>query len=522
MWGNKLIGGLGDQLGHIVWSYISNKPFNISFEYLANSSIYQTYFLSQLYPWSSSEPLIRLLTSFFSSIFGPNFFNIFLVITLGLNLYFSYLLFKRFKYSWFYIIIFNFSSYFWIHFGEHLELSQTWIYCLLIKMLLDKFWLVHPYKFGLFLSSFVLISNYIGFFSLVFFLIYLLVYWGFNKTNIGLKLYFLAITKITITFLVSIFIFIYPYIKANVYKISYDSSSRITGSKTVIRSLGDYITFSSRPWYFLIPSTSNPLLGIYSNSAYELIKSSGNYLTDDYFPREHSANYFGLSFLIVFMYLLIKEYKKKNLPYKTTINILLVSSIVVFIFMMPPVLTIKNIILYNISYIFYILVPVFRVTARMSVLLHLLLLLSFGYLLHSYIHKQLKYILFILMSLVLIETYIPLKVYTINVPPIYQYIGVNYLPGNNLVVYPYDKTKEALLFLSTHNQLVVNPRGYNYGGFDSESFTVSLLSDTSTIYSKLVSINTNYLVTFGHSYIDVPNINLIHTFGDSALYEIIY
>ena len=519
MWGNSLIGGIGDQIGLIVWGQISNIPFTISSESLRNFHIYRDIFDTQLYPWFSSQPVLWTFMSFFLSLFGPNFFNVWLLITLFLNLYFSYRLFKRFKYSWFYIIVFNFSSYFWIHFGEHIALSQTWMYCFLFELLLNRVWMKSPLKFSLWLVLFSLISNYIGFFSFVYFIIYTFLYSCFNKHKTSLQKSFIPIIKTIFLYVIFLGISIYPYIKAN-YINPFENLNEV-GSKSMRRSLSDYVTFSSRPWYFLIPSTHNPIFGNVSSFIYDSISSTGNYLSDDYFVYEHSSNYFGWGLIIFCVWLLFKS-NVANSPNKQEIKVLTLCSIIVFIIIMPPIITFKGINFYNIGFLLYKLAPFFRVSSRMSVVIHLSLLVSMAYMIGNL--KIRPIYMYLLSIIILVETYIPLRVTELVVPDVYKYIGNTFNSNDRIVVYPYSSTQGAFLWLPVHKQLVVNLRGYVRGDFSSEKFTLSLYKDPKDIYQKLLDLDVKYIVDFDsstYSTMDTDKFNIVKSFQDSVLYEVI-
>src|SRR3989344_764877 len=105
-----VIGGLDDQTSLLVWG-------RISAHYLAASPIYSQVFHNLLHPLSTNQPLMSLFLSVFLPFFGGNSFNYLLLLTMLLNIIFSCLFFKKYKFWFVYAAVFVFSSYMWSHIG---------------------------------------------------------------------------------------------------------------------------------------------------------------------------------------------------------------------------------------------------------------------------------------------------------------------------------------------------------------------------------------------------------------------
>jgi len=77
----------------------------------------------------------------------------------------------------------------------------------------------------------------------------------------------------------------------------------------------------------------------------------------------------------------------------------------------------------------------------------------------------------------LFEMYIPLKVITLEEPPVYAYMKDEFAPQTRFVVYPYSVAHEAFYWLPKHQQLLANIRGYHKFQFNTEKFTEALVKD---------------------------------------------
>jgi hypothetical protein len=393
-----------------------------------------------------------------------------------------------------------------------------------VKYILDGYWKIKPYRFGLFLVIAGLISNYIGFFSSLYFVFYYIFYSIVYRKTEAIKTTLVPVLKLLSVFMLSIFFVLFPYIRNNVFVPSM-SVHEIT-SKHAVRTIEEYVSFSSRPWYFLLPSTANPVFGPFSQLCYFWISSTGHYLTDDYFARESPSNYFGLSFLALFCICLTIYYRNISEDVKKSTIILFLTAISIFIFMMPPVITLWGIDFYNISFLLYKLIPVFRVTLRFGVLLQLTFLVILGYVLGNKSVKYQKQFFIVVLIVTLLETYVPVKFTKLEVPEVYYFINSSFTSPSSIVIYPYSRTKEALFYTYIHKQYLVNPRGYNKGDFASEAFTSYLVKDPERFYFLAKNMNLKYIISFDESISDLmtpTRFRLIRSFSDGGdLYEMVY
>ena len=171
----------------------------------------------------------------------------------------------------------------------------------------------------------------------------------------------------------------------------------------------------------------------------------------------------------------------------------------------------------------------FRVTARLSILVHLLLLAIFGCGM-EFIHARysdkgrlISAFLFTVMFVTLLEVYVPLKVQKMVTPEVYTYLQA--ATGNNtkFAVYPYNKTDDALYWLPVHKRELLNPRWYKTTTFDSEKFTKGL--NTLVGLQTLLDLKGKYLVVYKSSVSsDIvffeANARLVGEFADSYLFEV--
>lgn len=329
-------------------------------------------------------------------------------------------------------------------------------------------------------------------------------------------------------FVITVLFTLLPYIKAN-YLTSNNATRVELGSKVVSRSIGDFVIFSSRPWYLIIPPDKNPFLGNISKRLQQSFTNTNYYLADDYFAGEHSANYYGIiltsTVIVGWFYLL----KKASIKTKGKIIVLALSTLTLLFIMFPPYFTFQGITIYTPGYLLYKFFPMFRVTARFGIVVYFFMLTLFAtivnyiYLKDTKTISKLKVLLFVtLISLVtFLETFVPVKIVSMNDSPrIYTYFHEATFPQSTFVVYPYSKTKDALLWLSVHQRGLVNPHSYLKGDYDSEIITRELISSEGL---RSANVLADFLVV----YKDIPkneldfflkNLNLIDEFDDYYLF----
>jgi hypothetical protein len=148
----------------------------------------------------------------------------------------------------------------------------------------------------------------------------------------------------------------------------------------------------------------------------------------------------------------------------------------------------------------------FRVLSRIGVFILFLMLIftCFGYIsLKNWFIKQgvsvklAKVMLVPFVFLSISEFLIPVKITHISEPPaVYSYLKKSVATESPIVVYPYNKTSDAIFWLSEYRQPLINPRSYENvsANFYSEDFTEALNTDSGL--EKAVDMGAKYLVYF--------------------------
>ena len=482
-----VIGGLDDQIGLLIWSTISNFPFSITIKSIASFLVYQDIFRGLINPLLSNQPAVWLPVSFLLSVFGNNFYNVLIVFTLLLNFYVATILFGKFKYKFFCAIVFTFSSYTWLHLGKHIEISQVWVLLLffhvLLKSNLTKVNVKSFIKLGFLLSLAGLVFNYYGLFLALFYLFYILYDFLLDYIKTKKPNFFLLINLLG-SFLISsaiVLLFLFPYINANYLNVSTNKQ----GNFSMTRPIEDFFSFSSRPWYFIIPSPKNVIYGQLSENLLLKIKATGNFLADDYFVYEHSANFYGYSFILLLMFCCCYVFLHKKISKIPMVNYLntkkfVILAFVLFLFTLPPFVTISGLTIYTPGYLIYKFFPMFRVTTRLSPLILICLLLALANSSElmskdNRVYKIFRLFLPLIAVLIILETYVPVKIYTVrDTPEIYYYLVKSTNQTTVFASYPLELARESFLFTATHQRNFINPSVYETPNFSSKKFTTAL------------------------------------------------
>lgn len=452
---------------NFVYGYLEDSTF-LTILYWVKASSYFT----------TSEPLFFypyfFITNYINSIL---FFNLYLLITFILNLFFAYKFFKLFSKSSFHSIlisiIFNLSPFFYYKFQNHLNLIPVWllvyfVYRLVLNIknsdLSYKNFLIN----GFVLSILMVYSNYLGYIGLLISVLY----FGFLLFSFRPK--FLEFLKRGLLFGLSFFsliiIFNFNYIFFNFISTSDVSSTTPSQNYGLKRNIEDFFIFSSRPWYFFLPSIDNPFYGFITEAFFN--KFSGtNFLFDNYFKSEHSSSYLGVLNIILFFSILTVFFNKKsvNIFDDKKIYFFSIISIVYFaILAMPPYIDISGFRIYLPGYLLYSIFPMFRVTSRFGIvtLLFLLVFVLKAYELLDYKFKNKVASKLIILSIFLIslsEFYIPIKVSYFNeAPDAYVFAKENLKDAKNFMVYPPSKSSHALFWTKEFNKPLFNKYGNYY------------------------------------------------------------
>ena len=339
-----ILGGLDDQTLLLTWGNVSRCFFSKCPSGLSDFYVYKDIFANFIHPLQSNQPVLSLVVSGILHFFGPNSLSVMFIVSVLLNLVFSYLLFRKFKFGLAYSMIFTFSAYAWSHFGTHIDLMQMWVLPLFIYFVLkyqDSLTAKRILLLSAILTLIILISNYYGFILIVFLFCY-----SVSKLLIGQ----FVLRKPVVRFAASIgLVFLLTFVFTAITLLSYIKGNYVRGESiqgtnfSAIRPFEDFIAFSSRPWYFFIPPVKNPMLGSIAKLAVNKISHWNYFLADDYFSAEHSGNYFGLLFLITTVFLCVYVFRKHRRFFKEELLTHVFSGILLISFMMPPFFTISGI-----------------------------------------------------------------------------------------------------------------------------------------------------------------------------------
>lgn len=457
------------------------------------------------------QPLINIPLYSLAKLINPIFlYNLVIVFGMLFNFFFSYRFLKKLYGNYISILIsliFVFSPYFAYQSRSHYELIQFWPVILFMDILFFNKSKYKPLILGLLLTLITGISYYLGFFTILFSILYLLSCFVINPDKRTMfKNNFSAIVMGGLVFILTSSIFLLPYIKSNYFS-SVADIEYSTDSKAIKRPFEDYVIFSSRPWYYILPSVDNPLFGDFSQNVLNKLSSTDNYLAKNYFKSEHSAAYLGwVNLLLATFGIIFVLRKERRVGWKINYNVLLIVLGSLIILTMPPSFILKNVTFYTPSLILFKLFPMFRVLSRMgiSILFLTLIFTGFGYLsLIKYLKgrgkgKILAHVLMIPIVIFSISEFlIPMKItYVSNPPKVYEYIKNSIQTESPIVVYPYHKTSDAIFWLGEYRQPLINPRSYENisTNFSSEYFTKEL--NTEGGLEKAVEIGAKYLVYF--------------------------
>lgn len=395
-------------------------------------------------------------------------------------------------------LILMFSPYFHYKLYIHYDLAQFWMFVLIFLLILKAKNILNFGFAGLLLGLFVGISNYLAYFSIIFITLFLISSFllnFFKKINVEkhyLKLHNLVVFYLI--FLFSGFLVMLPYIKG------LSSNINSTQSEQLSRTIEDFIIFSSRPWYYILPPVDNPFFGWITENFIDYFSvSTKNYLFNNYFKSEHSISFLGILNLIMSLIGIYQVLKFEDRKVKSIVNPLVVTFIAIVLISMPPKVTLNGLDILLPSYINYEIFPMFRVLSRIGVfaLFITLIFTGFGYKFIVNKFKIGKYYLFIFFSISLIEFFIPLKItYSSTVPNMYQYIS-NQLPSNSIIsVYPESRTRDYLYWIPFIKRPFANPKDFvsTDGKFISSEFTKNLNTAMGIEYAKERGIN--YILIF--------------------------
>lgn len=423
---------------------------------------------------------------------------------------------------------FVFSPYLVYQGRSHFDLIQVW----------PLIWFFHTLFFSqsrhkaiyleLLLTLITGLSNYLGYFTVLATALYL----GFSflatrGRRDAIRNYLPQVVKAALIFIFTTLLFMAPYIKSNYFSPRIRMEDAVD-ARAVNRPFEDFVIFSSRPWYYVLPSVDNPLFGGLTQRILDRLGNGSNYLTQNYFKAEHSASFLGwVTILLAFVGIIGCKVRRCDvlvagpmsacggrpspqtpcpLPIKPDALALLLTIVGLIILTMPPSIVIKGFEIYTPSYLLFKVFPMFRVLSRMGVLILFLTLIFTGYgykILSDFMLKKnmglatVRSVLVILTLFSIVQLYVPPKITHVGTPPkVYSYLGQTDSFKSPIVVYPYTKTNEAFFWLTAHQKALINPRFYSNkaSNFESESFT-NLLKTTRGL-EQAKALGAKYLVYF--------------------------
>lgn len=426
-------------------------------------------------------------------------------------------------------LILTFSPYMYYQTQSHLNLSQVWILVLYILSIIKAKRLREFILTGVILSILLLVSTYLGYFALLFTGIYTITKLFVVK---GLNLKRLTINMASLFFVFTIisFVTLLPFLTNNLGL--FNKGSNVNESMAIpARTYEEFFYFTSRPWYYLLPSIENPWFGGLAQKAISSLQNDwGYWLTTNHFPREHTASYLGYLNLIFallgvyYLYIKLRELgllnsnkipklikpteenflSNKAINTYTNILILGITGIVLFILTMPPYLTLDLNRIYTPSHMLFGVFPTFRVLARIGILILLIELMftGLGYLLLLKALKnfRLKYLALIpIIVISLMEFYVPIKLTDVSsAPRVYQYLNQEIDGKTPIVVYPYSKANDTLFWMREHKKPLINPSGYTRlaDNFESAKFTSELKTCNGLINAR--NLGAEYFLLFSN------------------------
>lgn len=483
-----IIGQLGDQSGTL---WLGSIFYSRKFE-LLNSFSFEIFRESPKSIWeflfSNIYNFVYLTFSFF---IGPIFsYNLITVIVLILN---SYFLFKLLRYlhvdkyvSLFYSILFSFIPYFYLHFEHHtLLFFFPSIYAIYLSFRTKNVTSKYDFlKLGIAIAFQMFFSIYLAYFLLIYlFIFYSLEFVG-EKSFTRVIFYIKSLIIFILIYGVFSFNFLLNFFRPenSLIKYNYPESFKVTEISNFefdrAKPLDDFIFFSSRPWYFILPPSNHLFFGSFTKEFINYFAEEKNlFLFKNHFPYEHNASYIGIFILITsFLCLFIK-----NSEHKKILNKLFLLSLIVFLLTMPPIIFFAGYEIYTPSYLLYLAFPMFRTLSRFVVFIHLSLFIISAF----YISEKIKsfkpqtkvFLLFFFSILVMFDYSLNYKAILVNSLVETGSFVTSYNKERNLIsAYPSSFRTELLLNMQNTNSPQINPSGFNVNEleFDSSKFTKEL------------------------------------------------
>ena len=463
--------------------------------------------------WQNNQPFIFIPAFLLAKLMHPALaYNLIVLGGLALNFVFALRFFNKLFGRFIGLLLtttFVFSPYLAYQGRSHFDLIQVWPVIWFFHTLFFSQSRHKPIYLGLLLTLTLGISNYLGYFTVLATALYLVFSFLTTKEKRAtLKTALPKVVKATTVFFLTMLVFMLPYIKSNYFapKIRMEDA---TDTRAVNRPFEDFVIFSSRPWYYFLPSVDNPFFGQMTQKSLDLLAGTNNYLTQNYFKAEHSASFLGWITVVLALGGVLWIFRTGSSLRMNTgpgYSALLLTVAGLVILTLPPSIVLNDIEVYTPSYLLFKVFPMFRVLSRLGIIIMLFALVfsGFGYkILSDFMLKKhaglttSRLILVLLTVFSVGQLFVPLKITHVATPPkVYRYLGQTDSFKSPIVVCPYSKTNEALFWLTTHQKALINPRFYSNKetAFDSETFT-NLLKSTHGL-EQARDLGAKYLVYF--------------------------
>jgi len=463
--------------------------------------------------WQNNQPFIFIPAFLLAKLMHPALaYNLIVLGGLALDFVFALRFFKKLFGRFIGLLLattFVFSPYLAYQGRSHFDLIQVWPVIWFFHTLFFSQSRHKPVYLGLLLTLTVGISNYLGYFTGLATALYLVFSFLTTKEKRATLITALPdVAKAGTIFILITLVFMLPYIKSN-YFAPKTRMEDATDARAVNRPFEDFVIFSSRPWYYVLPSVDNPFFGGMAQKSLGRLSFTNNYLTQNYFKAEHSASFLGWVTIVMALGGMLWIFRSRSfLKTATQLNhpALILTIVGLIILTLPPSIVLNGIEIYTPSYLLFKAFPMFRVLSRMGIIIVLFTLVFSGYgykiLSDFMLNKNIgltttRSILILLTVFSVAQLFVPLKITHVATPPrVYSYLGQTDSFKSPIVVYPYSKTNEALFWLTTHQKALINPRSFSTKerAFESETFT-NLLKTTRGL-EQARDLGAKYLVYF--------------------------
>jgi len=462
-------------------------------------------------------------------------YNISIIFIACLNAIFIYKFYKHFSAFSFVIpvaltLFVLFSPYSFYRFRDHFLLSNIWIVILFMHYVLFYSKLNRTFNYiylTLFLLLISLFSNYYGFFSLIFFILFIILKLFIAKIITIRIVSFHFIKNSLMGIICYIIIFVFWLLIFKLLNLGNNNITQTLSLITLSRPLEDFFTFTSRPWYYFLPSIDNPFFGGITKNAIDWLQNDwGYFLTNNYFPTEHSASYLGwVNFIFAlfgFRYIWRKvSIQKSHKVWTREMDVLTLGFVAIFlvIITMPPFFTISGLKIYMPSFLLWKLFPMFRVLARLGIIILLIELVFTGYgyvtfldfiklkisssklRIKRFLLKKWGVVSFFIILpffiLSLMEFYVPIYFTDVNTAPsVFTYVKNNTPTNAVLVTYPVNKAGDTFFWIREYKRALINPPGYNKpeDGYNFLDFTSNLITCKGILEAR--NLGATYLVYY--------------------------